>query len=153
MVDKDPHVLVGVCAGVSSRSGVLDGRAAMPRLAGMGIAVFLDDKRDPPPGGDWTVARTSREAIRLLAAGGVTYISFDHDLVDKDNGMKVVDWIDERATTDPSFEMPAWGVHSLNPVGVEKIRLAMTTLEERLGLPTRQTDRGRSPTKRPRRRG
>jgi hypothetical protein len=98
----------------------------------MSIAVFLDDKRDPPPGGDWTVARTSKEAIRLLAAGGVTYISFDHDLGGGDTGMRVVDWIDERVAADPAFEFPTWRVHSMNPVGRDNIRTAMLAVERRI---------------------
>ena len=104
----------------------------MPMVGRMGIAVFLDDRLDPPPGGDWLVARTSKEAIRLLAAGGVTHISFDHDLSGNDTGMKVVDWIDERVATDPAFEFPTWRIHSMNPVGRDNIQAAMSAVERRI---------------------
>ena len=112
---------------------LLDAEASRPDTLSVGIALFLDDRRDPPAGGGWTVVRSSAEAIRLLATGDVTYISFDHDLGDEDTGMLVVDWLDERASTDPSFPVPAWRVHSANPVGAARIRAAMESIERRRG--------------------
>jgi hypothetical protein len=99
----------------------------------MGIALFLDDRRSPPADGDWIIARSSAEAIRLLATGEVTYISFDHDLGGEDHGMLVVDWLEARANADPSFPLPAWRVHSANPVGAARIRAAMAAIERRRG--------------------
>jgi hypothetical protein len=94
-------------------------------------ALFIDDVRDPPKGGDWIVARTSAKAIEILSTGEVTYISFDYDLGGDDCGMLVVDWLDEKVFSDPSFLLPAWRIHSANPVGRERIKLAMLAMEAR----------------------
>ena len=99
----------------------------------MGLALFLDDRRSPPAGGDWLVVRSSAEAIRLLASGEVTYISFDYDLGGEDKGTLVTDWLAERLAADPDFPFPAWRVHSTNPVGAARIRAAMTAIERRRG--------------------
>lgn len=92
--------------------------------------LFIDDLRDPPDA-IWRVARSSAAAIEILAGGGVTEVSFDHDLGGEDTAMRVVDWLDERVSTDPSFPMPAWTVHSANPVGQQRIRAALEAMERR----------------------
>ena len=42
------------------------------------MKVWLDDRREPPPG--WVWVKTPAETIALLEAGGVDELSLDHDL-------------------------------------------------------------------------
>ena len=100
----------------------------------MGLALFVDDRRDPPPG-DWTVARTSAAAIEILATGQVTYLSLDYDLGDKlpgvrDNGLAVVEWLAARMAQDATFVLPVWRVHSNNPEGSLQLRKMLLVLAQ-----------------------
>lgn len=89
------------------------------------MKLYLDDVRPTPE--DFELrAYTATEAIDLLLQGGVTFISFDHDLGEDDNGTgyDVAEWIEERAYF---AEMPRldWTIHSANPVGRKRIEDAM----------------------------
>jgi hypothetical protein len=100
----------------------------------MGLALFLDDRRDPPPG-NWTVARTSAAAIEILATGQVTYLSLDYDLGDKapgvpDSGLRVVEWLVARMAQDATFVLPVWRIHSKSPTGTLQLRELLLALEQ-----------------------
>jgi hypothetical protein len=75
-------------------------------------SLWVDDLR-PPPTPDWTVARTSREAIDLLSSRSFTTLSLDHDLGGDDTTRAVVLWLCEHTDRWP-VEVR---VHSANPVG------------------------------------
>lgn len=78
-------------------------------------ALFIDDLREPP-NDYYDVARSSSEAIELLAKNDYEFISFDHDLGGDDTTRPVVLWIIENDY--PDFK---WNVHSMNPIGKEWI--------------------------------
>lgn len=75
--------------------------------------LWIDDLRLPPEG--WVWAKTSAEAIELLAAQEkrFDFISFDHDLGGDDTSRKVVLWLCENTSKWPQEA----AVHSRNPVG------------------------------------
>lgn len=90
------------------------------------MRVWLDDLRPAPEG--WTHARTQAEAIALLEAGGVKAISLDHDLGEPDaevgSGYGVACWIEEHAAVGELAPLE-WAIHSANPVGRERMRVAL----------------------------
>lgn len=66
----------------------------------------------------------AEEAIAIIKAGHIDFISFDHDLGIGPTGYDVAKYIEEGAhnrTLKPIF----YKVHSANPVGAERIHLAM----------------------------
>jgi hypothetical protein len=91
------------------------------------MRLYLDDLLDVPPGFD-AVARTADEALALLAAGGVQFISLDHDLATEATGYTVAAWI-ERAAFDGTLAPLGWTVHSANPVGRRNIEAALTNAD------------------------
>lgn len=94
------------------------------------MKLFLDDIRIPPDN-SWVIARTARAAIEFLATGAVEEISFDHDLGEEVNGTgyDVAKWI-EAEVYFCRMEMPAWRIHSDNPVGRKNIEACMRKAEE-----------------------
>jgi hypothetical protein len=74
--------------------------------------LWVDDLRPAPPG--WTGAKSSAEAISLLAGGEFTAISFDHDLGGDDTTRPVVLWLCEHDRWPPEVHVP-----TANPVGRE----------------------------------
>ena len=91
--------------------------------------LWLDDVRNPAEFGyiGWTWVKTAEEAIKLFQTGGVTRASLDHDLSiaatlgypDKeDTGYTVVCWLEEHNMWPPG----GVSVHSMNPVGAERMR-------------------------------
>jgi hypothetical protein len=100
----------------------------------MSLALFVDDRRNPPPG-NWTIARTSAVAIAILAIGQVTYLSLDYDLGDKspglrDSGLAVVEWLAARMAQDTTFVLPVWRIHSNNPEGSLQLRKMLLALAQ-----------------------
>jgi len=99
-----------------------------------GIAVWLDDERDPQSdigrqkgaSGSETWVKTAPEAIQLLENGNVASISLDHDLGPDENGSgyDVAKWIEEQAYHG-NLPRLQWAVHSDNPVGVKNMRAAL----------------------------
>ena len=124
--------------------------------------LWLDDERDPTewlphirwmrgrPDEDfegWGWTKTAQEAIDVLAAGGVTIASLDHDLGDETvvgNGDQVLRWIDERSFLDETFPIPEVHVHSSNTGARPLMELAVKALErrreERAGNDVRPTE-------------
>lgn len=92
------------------------------------IRLFVDDLREPPAG--WTVARSSAEAIAVLEAGSVAAVALDHDLGGEDTGLRVIEWFERAVADDPEIELPAFSIHSANPVGAARMRTAIEALIE-----------------------
>jgi hypothetical protein len=95
---------------------------------GESMKVYLDDVREAPPG--WQRVYWPDEAIALLAQGGVTDISLDHDLGDdaRGTGYDVVAWIEEAVVTR-GFQPPRIAIHSANPVGKERMLRGIAAIE------------------------
>lgn len=99
--------------------------------------LFLDDKRQPPPG-SWTVARSYEQFKSIILNSGVpVFISFDYDLTDDwrdkktKTGMACVNWlIDHIIKTNQ--RCPEFSVHSQNTEGARKIREAMTAFQNNM---------------------
>jgi hypothetical protein len=88
------------------------------------MKIWLDDERPMPTGFDCHI-KTAAEAIELLAAGGVTAISLDHDLGDDAaTGYEVACYIEQGAYygTHSPIEVT---IHSANPVGRERMEKAI----------------------------
>lgn len=96
------------------------------------MKVYLDDERKLPPAFDVQVA-TAAAAINLIAAGGVTSLSLDHDLgpAAAGTGYDVALWI-EKAAWHWSRDEPGGAApfdvtcHSANPVGAARINWALS---------------------------
>jgi len=94
-----------------------------------GMKVWLDDIRPMPEGYD-IHAYSAAEAIELLKSGKVTEISLDHDLADLErDGYEVACWIEKHAY-DGTLPKLIWKIHSANPVGVSRMRSALTQAEK-----------------------
>ena len=94
--------------------------------------LFLDDLRESPA--DAVCCRTAEEALRWLATGWVTSISFDHDLGTELTGYDAANRI-EQWVAEGRIPMPRWAVHSANPVGRRNIEAAMRSAERFLPAP------------------
>ena len=101
------------------------------------MRVWLDDIRPMPEGFDVHV-KTFDEAKKLLLAGKVTKMSFDHDLGGEKNplgsppgksGYALAQWVEEAAYFGklPKFE---WEVHSMNPAGGQMIKRALMNADK-----------------------
>lgn len=91
------------------------------------MKLWLDDIRPAPIG--WTLATTAAKAIEILAVFEVEEISFDHDLgIDGGDGAQVAAWVEQQAATNGGT-VPAWAIHSANPVGRARIQAAMESAE------------------------
>ena len=91
------------------------------------MRIWLDDVRPMPSGFD-AHARTEQEAISLLSGGNVAAISLDHDLGDGGSGYGVAVFI-ERAAKEGRLPRLEWDIHSMNPVGREKMTAAMVNAD------------------------
>ncbi len=96
--------------------------------------VFLDDERDPLVYGmtfivpdratrilesygrnSWIWVKTVPEAKALIERGGVNVLSCDNDLQQPEEGWQLLNWLEEKAATDPIFPIPEHiYVHSHN---------------------------------------
>lgn len=95
--------------------------------------LLIDDLRNfrvVVEGHEVTVARTSQEALTILAADNVwDEVWFDHDLGEVDGKidtiMTVVDYFAEQAFNDTPVDVGIVYVHSSNPVGVRQMMASM----------------------------
>lgn len=95
----------------------------------MGARVWLDDERPIPKEYDLH-AKTAQEAIDFLKDGKVSEISFDHDLGEtEETGYFVAKWIEEQAYFG-KLKPVKWRIHSANPSGRERIRMAMLNADK-----------------------
>ena len=86
--------------------------------------IWLDDERTMPLGFDCHT-KTAAGAIELLAAGGVTAISLDHDLGDTGGtGYEVACYIEQAAYIGTLSTIDVL-IHSANPVGRERMEEAI----------------------------
>ncbi len=93
------------------------------------MRIFLDDVREPVPAlGEVIVVRDARTAMDLVKTGLVSWISFDHDLGTELTGYDVAMLIEELVFMG-DIPCPEWQVHSANPVGRERIKMAMLGAE------------------------
>ena len=81
----------------------------------MSKQLWIDDLRTPPDGWDW--AKTSEEAIEMLAVAAFNddpyeEVSFDHDLGGEDTTRPVVIWMCSVGVFPPICH-----VHTANPPG------------------------------------
>ena len=95
------------------------------------MKVWLDDRRDPPPG--WVWVQTPDETIALLEAGSVEELSLDHDLGLWDangreqTGYDVLLWIEEQVVLH-GFRPPVLAVHSANSGARERMERAIDSI-------------------------
>ena len=99
----------------------------------MTYKLFIDDERFPPDDGtNWTVVRTSDDALKLCKLDCPSFISFDHDLGGDDTSMVFlhawIDWmLDNQISLPKDFD---FYVHSQNPIGAENIRNLLTSFKK-----------------------
>lgn len=91
--------------------------------------LYIDDIRNPLDKSDWIIARNSKKAIQLIESLGFpSFISFDHDLGEDDDAMKVAKWIVntdlDKIEEGNKHWIPSnfkFHVHSANPTGKANI--------------------------------
>lgn len=95
----------------------------------MSLKLWLDDSRPMPSDFDLHV-RTAKEAIEILKAQKVDFISLDHDLglPETGTGHDVANWIEQMAFYG-SIGRIDWQVHSANPSGRDNIISTMESAE------------------------
>jgi len=93
------------------------------------MKVYLDDTRQAPEG--WILVKTYQEAVHLLMTEDVTDISLDHDLGTDETGYDVIVWI-ERNVYSGNIPKPTISIHTSNPAGYKKMRLARDAIERQL---------------------
>ena len=89
--------------------------------------LWIDDVRTPPVGWDW--AKTSREALQMLAQNDYSNVSFDHDLGGDDTAYPVALHVEKMAYLGLT-EKFEWSVHSANPVGRARIEAALSSADK-----------------------
>lgn len=91
------------------------------------MKVYLDDVREAPEG--WVRAYNLSDAIGYLKSGKVTEMSLDHDLGDDSagSGYDVLTWI-EQAVAIYDFRPPTLTIHSANPVGRDRMAVAIDSI-------------------------
>ena len=95
----------------------------------MNYKLYIDDIRNPVDPTEWTIARTSKQAIAIIKGLGFpTFISFDHDLGEDDDAMKVAKFIVDTDLDKQEAGIVNWipnnfkfYVHSANPTGKQNI--------------------------------
>ncbi len=99
----------------------------------MAWCLFLDDERSPADDGrDYTIARTPDAALTLVRERGFpAFMSLDHDLGE---GLDTMQFLRALAGEypDPPF-IPAYQVHSANPVGRDNMVSFLESWRRSLG--------------------
>ncbi len=105
-------------------------------LSEVSMKLYLDDKRDCPPG--WIYVSTAKAAIALLAKGIVEELSLDHDLGEPvevvGTGYDVVLWLEEQVFSHNNFAVVPnkITVHSANVVGRRNMLAGIANIERLL---------------------
>ena len=78
------------------------------------MRLWVDDER-PAPGDGWSLAKTSKQAIKSIQFGLgyaaiLEEVSLDHDLGGDDTGFKVLDWMIENEVWPRTLT-----IHTSNP--------------------------------------
>lgn len=103
------------------------------------MKLFLDDVRTPDAG--WELVRTAEECIEALSTGMVEELSLDHDLGYDKTGYDVLSWIEEKVITS-NFKPPRIiTIHSQNPAGVDRMKLALQSIIKTSGIKGRVAPR------------
>lgn len=96
------------------------------------MRVFLDDVRSLPDGYHVLVRQPThllwmlKDMMGKHGQGGITHISFDHDLGEGDlTGYQVANKIEEWIVNGEITKLFTFSVHSANPVGAANIRAAL----------------------------
>jgi len=88
------------------------------------VRLYIDDIRNPKGEFD-KITRSSQETINYIERYGCPdHISFDHDLGEDDDAMKIVKWLVEMDIDMGGEFIPEFfefNVHSANPVGKANI--------------------------------
>ena len=103
------------------------------------IKLWLDDIRDPASSAikriygtdnSWIWVKNVGDAKKILLTDNVVLISFDNDLGQGlEEGYQLANWIEEQAHNGTLSRM-IYQIHSSNPSGSEKIRMAMVGAEK-----------------------
>lgn len=94
--------------------------------------IYLDDIRNPKSEG-WEIIRNFDDFVNLINEFGIPdEISFDHDLGENEKtGYDCAKWLCEYCWTN-GIPIPAWNVHSANPVGRDNIVQLIQNYEKKL---------------------
>mgnify|MGYP007073300351 CR=1 FL=1 len=101
------------------------------------MKVYLDDNRPCPEG--WLLAQTADDCIRLLQTRKCTHLSLDHDLSfeqyhgdysKEKSGYDVLLWLCQTVMNDQAFPVPEITLHTMNPAGRARMKLALHSLEK-----------------------
>ncbi len=115
---KPEDIAVDVAGGEAARR---EGHLVSPA----GWRLWLDDERPAPQG--WYHAKTSTQALGMIALFGLPgRMSLDHDLGGGDTGR---DFLRALEASYPAGPVPAWTVHSQNPVGKKNMESFLTQWE------------------------
>jgi|GEM_PF-1925560 len=103
------------------------------------MKVYLDDVRpldeNHRPEDGWVRTTGATETITLLGTRTVTEISLDNDLGDPDSrneGYRVLDWIEEQVMTTDFNPPEVMSVHSANPVRSQSMRDTIESIRRRV---------------------
>jgi hypothetical protein len=92
------------------------------------MKLWIDDMRPKPDGFDaW--AKDYQEAVQYIETGRISFVSFDHDLGKDESGYDVACRIEAMAAEGGIAPLD-WRVHSANPIGRERIVMAMRGAEK-----------------------
>ena len=91
------------------------------------MRIWLDDIRPMPEDFDIHVTN-GMEAMKHIAGGKVTHISFDHDLGLDMSGYAVACCVEAAAYAN-RIPRITWAIHSANPVGRDNIKACMEKAE------------------------
>lgn len=95
------------------------------------MKLYIDDLRTPKNPEQWSIVRSSEQAIEFVKKNGVPeHISFDHDLGGNDTSRVFVLWLmGELIEGNLCFpDCFSFNVHSANPIGSDWIRGTMLNL-------------------------
>jgi len=96
------------------------------------MKIWLDDTRTPLDS-SWVWVKSAQAIIDMLSNPelDIEQISLDHDLGDEElygNGYQVLLYIEERVFTDKDYAPPRVFIHTANPVAMQKMKSALTTI-------------------------
>jgi hypothetical protein len=91
------------------------------------MKLWVDDLRSPPDS-TWHWVLTVEDALTCIRRSTISEIAFDHDLGTGGEAYNIAVYIEEGAYFKMLPRMK-WSIHSANPVGAQKIRIAMERAE------------------------
>ena len=95
------------------------------------MKIFLDDVRFPARiGRGWTIVRNWDDFVYTWEVNKdeVTHISFDHDIGPGPTGYDALKLVEEDVLTHVVTNPIVLNVHSMNPVGYEKMKMIIDKL-------------------------